>query len=116
VFRLNGGSGDPFGDPDGFGPPEEPEKLKIHWENLTSLRYWFGSLFSGIGIVIAVTILAALVGWTLPDWLIQALFFGFIGLALFGGLVGRRYWCPHCRGMVSQGATVCRHCGREFEI
>ena len=116
MFRLNGGSGDPFGNGNGFDPRDEPEKPSIHWENLTSLRYWFGSFFTGVLIVIGASLLASVVGWTLPDWLIQALFFGFFALSLFGGLVGRRYWCPYCRGMVKPGATVCRHCGREFEI
>jgi protein-S-isoprenylcysteine O-methyltransferase Ste14 len=114
VFRINGGSGGSNGN--GAGPPEEPEKVTFHWENLGSARYWFGAAASSIGFVILVSILASLVNLTVPDSLIQVLGLGFFALALLGGLVGRRYWCPYCRGMVKAGATVCQHCGREFEI
>ncbi len=112
-----GGGGD--GDDHGWHGEPQPEGdpgLSIHWENLMSLRYWFGSVFGGIMFILGVSILASVVGWTLPDWLVQSAFIGFVLLALFGGLVGRRYWCPHCRGMVRAGATVCQHCGREFTV
>jgi hypothetical protein len=99
----------------GPGRPERPG-VGVHWENLMSLRYWFGSLFGAVLFLFAVSLAASAFGWTLSDSLAQAAFFGFLILALVGGLVGRRYWCPHCRGMVKAGATVCRHCGRTFEV
>ncbi|MEI6447884.1 MAG: hypothetical protein WCO96_08405 [Actinomycetes bacterium] len=81
-----------------------------------SLRYWFGSLFGAVLFLIGISLVAGAFGWNLSDGLFQTLFLGFLLLALIGGLVCRRYWCPHCRGMVKAGATVCRHCGREFEV
>lgn len=103
----------------GNGQSPEPDPAKprtVHWENLASLRYWAGAIFGGFLFVVAVMVLASLLGWALPDWLVQAMYIGFVLAALVGGLVGRRYWCPWCRGMVRPGATVCHHCGREFDV
>lgn len=88
----------------------------MHWENLMSLRYWFGSLFGAVLFLIGISLVASALGWNLSEGVSQAVFLVFLVMALIGGLVGRRYWCPHCRGMVKAGATVCRHCGREFEV
>lgn len=112
-FGSNGSSNGSNGS--GPQPPERPG-VSVHWENLMSLRYWFGSLFGALLFLIGVSIAASVFGWSLSEGFSQALFLGFLVLALIGGLVGRRYWCPYCRGMVKAGATVCRHCGREFEV
>jgi hypothetical protein len=89
---------------------DSANQVTIHWENMASLRYWGGALVTGLIFVMA----SALIG--LPASVSTPLFWvGFV-IALIAGLVGRRYWCPYCRGMVKNGATVCRHCGREFEI
>lgn len=89
---------------------------KVHWENLMSLRFWFGGLFGALVFTFAVSLVTTLAGFSPPDLLIEGCFVGYLVLALIGGLVGRRYWCPFCRGMVKPGATVCRRCGREFEV
>lgn len=116
----NGDHGGGGGDDDhgwhGGPQPDDDRGYTVHWENLMSLRYWLGSVFGGFMFVLAVSILASLVGWTLPDWLVQTIFIAFVVSALIGGLIGRRYWCPHCRGMVRAGATACQHCGRGFTV
>lgn len=113
----DGFNGHHGGNGNGGAPePDRPRAVTVHWENLASLRYWGGAIFGGFMFVVAVTFLSELLSWTLPDWLVQALFIGFVIIALAGGLVGRRYWCPWCRGMVRAGATVCPHCGRDFDV
>lgn len=91
------------------------ERVTVRWENLSSLRYWFGSLFGALVFTFAVALVAGLLGFGSSATLVQVCFFGYLGIALIAGLVGRRYWCPHCRGMVRAGATACPHCGRDFE-
>jgi len=93
-----------------------PRRVAIHWENMISLRYWFGALFGAVAFAFAVALISSVFELGLPDVAIQACLGGYLVLALIGGLVGRRYWCPHCRGSVKAGATVCRHCGRAFEV
>ena len=86
------------------------DRITIHWENIFSLRYWGGALLAGIGFVIV----GALLGFV--QSVTTVMFWFGVVLALIGGLIGRRYWCPYCRGTVRGGATVCRHCGREFTV
>ena len=108
--------------PNGNGGPdhrpgvEGPSRVAIHWENLMSLRYWFGALFGAVAFAFAVALISSVFDLDLPDAVIEACIFGYLMLALIGGLVGRRYWCPHCRSSVKAGATVCRHCGRGFDV
>ena len=118
MLRLGGGNGngngnDPWPEEESLGEPDGP---KVHWENLLSLRYWGGAVLGGIGFSFLISLIVVFAGWSMPEWGIEVTMFGFIGLSLIGGLVGRRYWCPYCRGMVRAGATVCHHCGREFEV
>ncbi|CAB4864319.1 MAG: hypothetical protein F2799_01815 [Actinobacteria bacterium] len=93
-------------------PPDEDgnKSLTVHWENMMSFRYWGGALGFGLFLMFV----GAFAG--LGTGTIQAFFIFGVAVSLLGGLVGRRYWCPYCRGMVKAGATVCRHCGRDFEI
>jgi len=93
---------------------QEPPPLRFHWQNMLSLRYWGGALVSGIA---AAVVAAILNSWLdLGQWFVTGAFWVMIAVALFSGLVARRYWCPFCRKMVKSGATVCPHCGREFEV
>lgn len=115
--RPSGNGNQPDGGGHGSSPQSNgPSGVGIHWENLMSLRYWFGALFGALAFAFAISLAASLIKFDLPESAIEVCFFLYLGIALVGGLAGRRYWCPHCRGMVKAGATVCRHCGRSFDV
>lgn len=106
--------GNDNGSGNGFHPlppePDESKKVSVHWENIMSFRYWGGALLFGLLFIF----LATIAGFGSTGT--QVFFWVGFGSSLLGGLVGRRYWCPYCRGMVRNKATVCQHCGREFEV
>lgn len=115
---LNDGSGDDNGNGNGNGgfrlSPSDPDpdrKPTIHWENLRSVRLWFGSIFFGFFLAFVISLLGVK-GSAAINFVF---FFGF-GISMLGGLAGRRYWCPYCRSRVKPGATVCVHCGRDFDL
>jgi len=115
---LNDGSGDDNGNGNGNGgfrlsapEPDPSKKPTIHWENLGSMRLWFGSIFFGFFLAFVMSLIGV-EGGTLTNIIF---FFGF-AISMLGGLSGKRYWCPYCRSRVKPGATVCRQCGRDFEL
>ena len=113
---LNEGNGNGDGNGNGgfhLSPPEpDPDKKpSIHWENLSSMRLWFGSIFFGFALAFVFSLIGV-EGGTLTNVIF---FLGFI-VSMLGGLGKGRYWCPYCRSRVKPGATVCVHCGRDFEV
>lgn len=113
---LNEGNGNGDGNGNGgfhLSPPEpDPDKKpSIHWENLSSMRLWFGSF----GFAVLMFVVASFLGVHSDAWLQAILIVSFV-VSLIGGLGKGRYWCPYCRSRIKPGATVCVHCGRDFEV
>ncbi len=115
---LNDGNGDGNGNGNGNGgfrlmpsDPDPEKKPSIHWENLGSARLWFGSL----GFALLMLFVAIMLGVKSDGWQQAILIISFV-VSMVGGLAKGRYWCPYCRSRVKPGATVCLHCGRDFDI
>jgi hypothetical protein len=78
----------------------------LRWENLFSLRMWFGALIVGAIVSVPFALIWGPLGTV-------ALTLGVVGMIAFQlSPQGTVFYCPYCRKRVKAGASTCHHCGR----